>query len=810
MTPYPELFSGLLLVLDEPGRHGLMQGQGGDYVWKILGLSGLTSLHVGVTTLDDFAFAGPREDVRVVVFLGPKGFTRYYPDSTVKLGQAHGYPWQHGLATAIASFHPTEAYDRTKQFSIDADDEDPEEPEEAKSSKGTTRRKNYRFWLGQDLRKACRMLPLNGVLPTTDYSIVSYQPLAEVLTALDGARDKQMFFDIETDSQLRITCFSFRYSDSPTTFAVPMFVSYLKEYFHGLENSTKILWALQRAFRFNTVVVHNCLFDLFVTTWRYGLVPPLRVYDTMLSHARLFPEVEKSLGRCVSLYTDYMPYHKNEGVFEPFNQAQYDSLLQYNAKDVSSLAEVWCGIENLTVGLKAQDSVKQINAAVIPYLLAMVQGLKLDSTVLVKLTTEAARKKVQLQRILNLAVGYKLNPNSPKQVAEYVYSPHFGIPQPDLDPTNEKTLLKVQLKAKNPAITTMLAMRGLSKQLGKLKLNFYAPTPLVRVSELNGRLTTGYKLAGTTTYRLASAKLLGRWGDNIQNFDKKLRKIVVPDTGKCFVQVDQSGAEALVVAYLCRRARFRQMFEVGIKSHVYVALHLFIEAWEAHLGKKLSDLLNLPLDQLKAHSDWPELARAIADSDDWPGEKRYYALAKMVCHAANYGMKAPTFRMNVLQKSEGAVALDSKQAFAFLAGYHSLFPELIAWHNDTIQTVLTTRTLHNLQGYPRTFTGHLDVSQQKEWFAFVPQSTVGTITNKTFTKVYATILNFPEFRDVDILENTHDSVLVQCPREQAQAVGRMVVAHMAQTLTTPRGESFTMKSEASVGENWYNMEKLKL
>ncbi len=65
-----------------------------------------------------------------------------------------------------------------------------------------------------------------------------------------------------------------------------------------------MLRALAVALRDNTVVIHNALFDLFVLAYRYGIPAPPNVYDTMLAHHRLFPEVEKSLGHCISLYTD--------------------------------------------------------------------------------------------------------------------------------------------------------------------------------------------------------------------------------------------------------------------------------------------------------------------------------------------------------------------------------------------------------------------------------------------------------------------------------------------------------------------------
>src|SRR3977135_515890 len=90
-----------------------------------------------------------------------------------------------------------------------------------------------------------------------------------------------------------------------------------------------------------------------------------------------------------------------------------------------------------------------------------------------------------------------------------------------------------------------------------------------------------WKLAGTDTFRLASSCIMMNFmtkeerGTNLQNIPHGMRKIYIPDEGKILVQVDQSGAEALIVAYLCEPGLFRDLFLNGIKPHTYVAMHVF-------------------------------------------------------------------------------------------------------------------------------------------------------------------------------------------------------------------------------------------
>lgn len=151
-----------------------------------------------------------------------------------------------------------------------------------------------------------------------------------------------------------------------------------------------------------------------------------------------------------------------------------------------------------------------------------------------------------------------------------------------------------------------------------------------------------YKIAGTKTFRLSSSKIFGKWGGNLQNIEKSMREIYIPDEGKIFVQVDQSGAEALIVAYISEAGRFRQLFENNIKPHVYVALRLFKDVWPKKMYSQslitssdnfdIDAVINTPITELKKNPLWKNIDAIIKDSDNWSLEERYYYLAKQTCH----------------------------------------------------------------------------------------------------------------------------------------------------------------------------------
>lgn len=352
------------------------------------------------------------------------------------------------------------------------------------------------------------------------------------------------------------------------------------------------------------------------------------------------------------------------------------------------------------------------------------------------------------------------------------------------------------------------------------------------------RNSTSYKLGGPKTFRRASTMILGKWGTNLQNIEKSARSIYMPDgyddkmKGRCkyfletgdysvfsdeelntlrvFVNRDQAGAEALIVAYECEPLDYRQLFICGVKPHVYVALKLFIDVWkekarEYKIGIDDSDvdiLAVTPIHKLKDNTGWKPLDRLIKDSDNWTLSERYYYLAKQTCHSANYGIEAGMFRMNILEKSGGKIVISKEDAIRFLETYRSLFPEIPARNERIRRTVDTTKILYNLFGFPYQITNYnIMENTYKEYYAWSAQSTVGEITRIAFTGMQEHI--WAQNLKWDILQDNHDSYLAQCPLPEVKQCSEKMRDNMNIELTSPiDGVKFRMKSECQIGFNW--------
>lgn len=821
-------YSGLTVILDKPSRFdkdGLISGYAGNFFNECLISTPSYLIHRGnieVRTLDDRSEL--LDNTKCLLLLGPETIKQYNP--SVTLNEQRGSPFIRDGITCIASYQPQDAYDR-KAYEVDdeSDDEEGEGSDDAvKSTHGKTQRKNWRFWLRQDIRKVVRLTREPLVQSSPEYH---YWPtLEEIIRILTTTKGQDFYFDIETDSELQMTCFGFSLNGGKDVYVVPMIQTHHKprEYFYGELGTAKVLQALTVTLRDNTPVIHNAMFDLFVLIWRYGLPIHTKPYDTMLAHNRLCLEVEKSLGHVISLYTD-LPYHKNEGVYEPHDLLGTQQLYEYNGKDVYAMTLVKPKIEEMSKKLKAESSIQLANRMVLPYLTVILQGMKLDTNKINSIADEHSRKNLQIERMMRILTGTEFNLNSPQQVGDYLYGntkkqiEGLGLKKPEKDPTNEKTLQQILLKVEVPAIHCILQYRGNRKRISKVTIKskrdiipryWYG---IYTNQQLQPRLTGAYNLAGPNTMRLSCRKLLSSkspfksgYGDNTQNWEKYLRKIVIPDEGKVLTQIDQAGAEALIVAYLCRPGKFRDLFIHGIKPHIFVALHLFSDIWS-----KMPEIDNQALirclvaepKHLKLVEGWSNIEKIIKDSDNWESERRYYYIAKQTCHSANYDIKARSFRLNTLQKSNGAVVLSHQQAEQYLEKYHKLFPEIREWHTRVVIEVRRTGILRNLFGHPRLFTGFKNESEYKEWYAFIAQSTVGQLTNIAITELQERLEAGDELltlAGLDVLGNCHDSILNQNYPEHQGVVDKELQRHMNRLLVSPTGEEFYMKSEVKTSK----------
>jgi hypothetical protein len=320
------------------------------------------------------------------------------------------------------------------------------------------------------------------------------------------------------------------------------------------------------------------------------------------------------------------------------------------------------------------------------------------------------------------------------------------------------------------------------------------------------------QVSGTDSFRRGHRMLFGdahdspfkNFGGNRANIEKDMRRLWGAKPGNIYCQADQSGAEALIVAHLCREGKYRSLFKHGLKPHAYLALKLFREQWhEFHNKDEVELACKTPIAELKHLPFWPVLVKLIMDSDNWESSKRYYHFAKKTIHAGSYGMRENTFILQLLKESEGEIVLTKEHGKTFLGGFHNEFPEIQEWQFRVFNAARKHRLLRNLFNHPYAITDYVpdDIEKIKNLIAWIPQSTVAEITRTAWVNLYNYIA--ANNKCWHLLIDNHDSYMAEGPEAESLELAKAMKQFIEIELTSPfDGTVFRMRSGVSVGKNW--------
>ena len=498
MIRHPPRFEycGLTIIMSNPSRFDkkeLLCATGGWFLTHdCLKRIGINRHQCDIRLAADKSTLWPK--TKVVLCLGQYAQDVCMPGLNTTLNQQRGCPVVINGIPYISSYLPQDAIDpkdheskfnevvklrntSSQEESIN-DDKDEDDFMGEKSRHGRTKRKNWRFWLAKDIDKVGRLLAADGIIPSTIEPHYNIYPTAnEVIDILTNTKDQKIFFDIETDiHNFAWQCFAFCINDPREIYCVPVIDhNYLPAY--DVVSQHKIMRALAVAFRDNTIVAHNgAAFDFIVLPWKFGIPIGRRLVDTMIEQHRCYPEVEKSLGHCISLWT-YEPYHKDEGLGGYNTPQQVNIKLLYCGKDVSSMCKVYAGLHEHASKIPGlEDSIRQGNASIYPYIVAMLTGMEYDEQIRLQTVKENDRLMMQYLRCIHKLTGGEVNllPTSNPSCVKYFHDllqyPVLARSKKTGKPSlGKKLMFSLRLKFNNPVIDFCIAFRECSKESGSLK-----------------------------------------------------------------------------------------------------------------------------------------------------------------------------------------------------------------------------------------------------------------------------------------------------------------------------------------------------
>lgn len=326
-------------------------------------------------------------------------------------------------------------------------------------------------------------------------------------------------------------------------------------------------------------VGQNIKYDIEVLR-HYGVEVAGPMFDTMIAHYLLQPELRHNMDYMAEVYLGYRTVHIEE-LIGPRGRNQK------NMRDLSptDIYEYACEDADITLRLKnvlepkldeagVARLFRNIEMPLVDVLADMeLNGVCLDTEALHE-TSEVFNKRMTAieQHIYELA-GEQFNISSPRQVGDILFGKMKIVDKPKKTKTGQfvtsEEVLQ-QLRSKSPIIDEILNYRGLKKLLST-----YVDALPKLINPRTGRIHTSFNQTVTATGRLSSSD------PNLQNIPvrdddgKEIRKCFIPEPGCLFFSADYSQIELRIMAHLSEDENMIEAFREGFDIHAATAARIW-------------------------------------------------------------------------------------------------------------------------------------------------------------------------------------------------------------------------------------------
>jgi len=501
-------------------------------------------------------------------------------------------------------------------------------------------------------------------------------------------------------------------------------------------------------------------------------------FDTMLAHYLLDEEGIHNLGTLLKTYTD-MPAYKDmmtpyfvskqgNGINEVI-EAPLETLYEYSGKDADGTLRLFLVLKKL-LSNEGLDYLFYKIVMPLTYVLAKMElkGIAVDKDYVLKQMAFFKYKlrelssDLQANKIVNTYVNRKytealnnasprarkkpqpepFNFNSPKQLAELLYSTEYLNIKPIKFNKPTKTKPKGSPSTDNEVLTTLTQttkyklLEDLMQYRRTKKLQDYIRSyEELATNSVDGRIHTTYHQArfrdhGTVTGRLASSN------PNLQNNPSasrdpenasKVRNCLIAKPGYTLIEADFGQIEFRVWAHCSNDAAM------------------------------ISDVNNPDTDIHK---------RVAATVNSIPYEavtKKQRALAKEVVYGLMYGRGTYSIAMEY--------GITQGEAERIKAGFFSTYPVAAQWIESNIEFVRKNGYITNIFGRKRRLDGIFSTNKTQIAYAerqtrnFPLQSGAADLIYLAMIKLFKKLENYP---NIDLLLQIHDSVVVEAADDQLQ------------------------------------------
>ena len=328
-------------------------------------------------------------------------------------------------------------------------------------------------------------------------------------------------------------------------------------------------------------VGQNIKYDYMVLR-RYGIDLQGAMFDTMLAHYIVQPELRHNMDYMAETLLNYKTIHideligqkgKNQKSMRDLSPAE---ICDYAAEDADITLQLKNVLEPQLKEVGGERLFYDIEMPLVKVLADMeLNGVCLDTESLTETRRVFTERMQAYERHAYELAGEEFNISSPKQVGDILFEKMKIIDKAKKTKTGQYVTSEevlMQLKDRAPIVEDILNYRGMKKLLST-----YVEALPKLINPRTGHIHTSFNQAVTATGRLSSSD------PNLQNIPvrdddgKEIRKCFIPEAGCRFFSADYSQIELRIMAHLSGDENMIEAFREGFDIHRATAAKIWKE-----------------------------------------------------------------------------------------------------------------------------------------------------------------------------------------------------------------------------------------
>ena len=325
-------------------------------------------------------------------------------------------------------------------------------------------------------------------------------------------------------------------------------------------------------------VGQNLKYDLQVLA-NYGIQLRGPMFDTMIAHYLLHPEMRHGMDYLAEAYLHYQTIHIEELIGKGKSQLSMADLApaaicDYACEDADVTLRLYHLFAPQLVEEGCDQLFREIEMPLMPVLAHMERnGVRIDTEGLRETSQLYMQQMNQLEAEIYELAGMRFNVASPRQVGEILFDRLHIMDKPKKTKTGQYVTSEEVLEGlrqRHPIVEKILEYRGLKKLLGT-----YIDALPQLINPKTGHIHTSFNQTVAATGRLSSSN------PNLQNIPvrdalgKEVRKAFIPDEGELFFSADYSQIELRIMAHLSEDQNLIDAFRQGHDIHTATASKIF-------------------------------------------------------------------------------------------------------------------------------------------------------------------------------------------------------------------------------------------